>query len=104
MKGEIVGFYGLVGAGKTELARAIYGVDEYEGDVIFKGKKLHPSPEKAIEAGIALVPEERRTQGLFTILTIQNNVPVMNMRKISRNGFINSSIERNVALEYTSTN
>ena len=99
--GEIVGFYGLVGAGKTELARAIFGADNYEGDIIFKGKKLQPHPEKAIAAGIALVPEERRTQGLFTILTIRTNVPVMNMAKISRNGFINSAEERNVAIEYT---
>jgi ribose transport system ATP-binding protein len=99
-QGEIVGFYGLVGAGKTELARAIYGVDEYDGEIIFKGEKLQPSPDKAIAAGIALVPEERRSQGLFTILTIRGNVPVMNMRKISRNGFINSSQERKVTLEY----
>ena len=98
--GEIVGFYGLVGAGKTELARAIYGADPYEGDILFKGKKLLPSPDKAIAAGIALVPEERRSQGLFTILTIRGNVPVMNMKKISRNGFINSSDERNVTGEY----
>jgi len=99
-EGEIVGFYGLVGAGKTELARAIYGVDEYDGDIIFKGKKLQPAPDKAIAAGIALVPEERRSQGLFTILTIRGNVPVMNMKKISRNGFINDAMERNVTLEY----
>jgi ribose transport system ATP-binding protein len=99
-KGEIAGFYGLVGAGKTELAHAIYGVDEYEGEIVFKGSKLEAAPEKAIAAGIALVPEERRSQGLFTILTIQSNVPVMNMQKISRNGFINSTKERNVALEY----
>jgi ribose transport system ATP-binding protein len=99
-KGEIVGFYGLVGAGKTELARAIYGVDEYEGEILFKGEKLHPSPHKVIEAGIALVPEERRSQGLFTILTIRGNVPVMNMGKVSRNGFINASQERKVTLEY----
>ncbi len=98
--GEIAGFYGLVGAGKTELARAIYGVDEYEGEIVFKDKTLQLGPDKAIAAGIALVPEERRSQGLFTILTIRGNVPVMNMGKISRNGFINSTIERNVALEY----
>jgi ribose transport system ATP-binding protein len=98
--GEIVGFYGLVGAGKTELARAIYGVDEYEGEIVFKGKKLEPAPDKAIAAGIALVPEERRSQGLFTILTIRGNVPVMNMGKISRNGFINGAAERNVTLQY----
>jgi ribose transport system ATP-binding protein len=98
--GEIAGFYGLVGAGKTELARAIYGVDHYEGEILFKGKKLQPAPEKAIAAGIALVPEERRSQGLFTILTIRGNVPVMGMDKISRRGFINGSAERSVTLEY----
>jgi len=99
-EGEIVGFYGLVGAGKTELARAIYGVDDYEGEILFKGRKLAASPDKAIEAGIALVPEERRSQGLFTILTIRGNVPVMNMKKISRNGFINAAEERRVTLDY----
>jgi ribose transport system ATP-binding protein len=98
--GEIVGFYGLVGAGKTELARAIYGVDDYEGDILFKGKPLQPTPGKVIEAGITLVPEERRSQGLFTILTIRGNVPVMNLGKISHRGFINSTAERNVTLEY----
>jgi ribose transport system ATP-binding protein len=99
-EGEIVGFYGLVGAGKTELARAIYGVDAYEGDILFKGKKLPPFTDKAIAAGIALVPEERRSQGLFTILTIRGNIPVMNMKKISRNGFINAAQERKVTLDY----
>ncbi len=99
-KGEIVGFYGLVGAGKTELARAIYGADDYRGDIIFKGKKLPTSPDRVIEAGIALVPEERRSQGLFTILTIRSNIPVMNMQKISRGGFIDGVREREVTLEY----
>jgi len=99
-EGEIVGFYGLVGAGKTELARAIYGVDDYKGDIIFRGKKMQPSPEKAISAGITLVPEERRSQGLFTILPIRCNVPVMNLKKISRNGFINDKTERKVTVEY----
>jgi ribose transport system ATP-binding protein len=98
--GEIVGFYGLVGAGKTELARAIYGVDDYEGDILFKGSKLAAAPDKAIAAGIALVPEERRTQGLFTILTIRANIPVMNMKAISRRGFIDAARERKITREY----
>jgi ribose transport system ATP-binding protein len=98
-KGEIVGFYGLVGAGKTELARAIYGADDYDGEIYFLGKKLQPSPDRVIDAGIALVPEERRTQGLFTILTIRGNIPVMNMREISRAGFINNAAERTAAEE-----
>ncbi len=98
--GEVVGFYGLVGAGKTELARAIFGADHCDGEILFKGEKLRANPEKSIAAGIALVPEERRTQGLFTILTIRGNVPVMNMSKISRSGFINAAKERTVAQEY----
>jgi ribose transport system ATP-binding protein len=99
-RGEIAGFYGLVGAGKTELARAIYGADEYEGEIRLNGKKLEPAPDKVIESGIALVPEERRSQGLFTLLTVRGNVPVMNMKKISSNGFINGAREREVTLEY----
>lgn len=98
--GEIAGFYGLVGAGKTELARAIYGVDDYEGEIRFKGQELQRAPDKAIAAGIALVPEERRSQGLFTILTIRGNVPVMNMGKISHNGFISAAQEKLVTLDY----
>lgn len=100
MKGEIVGFYGLVGSGKTELARAIFGADKYKGEITFKGKKLGNSPYKTINSGIALVPEERRTQGIFTILTIKNNIPVMNMGKITKYGFINDSMEKNVAAEF----
>jgi ribose transport system ATP-binding protein len=99
-RGEIAGFYGLVGAGKTELARAIYGLDDYEGEIRFKGRKLPPSPDRVIQAGIALVPEERRSQGLFTVLTIRGNVPVMNMKKISRGGFVNAAEERKVTQEY----
>jgi len=99
-RGEIAGFYGLVGAGKTELARAIYGVDEYEGTITFKGKELSGSPDKAIASGIALVPEERRSQGLFTILTIRGNVPVMNLKKIARGGFLGAGKEREVTREY----
>ncbi len=99
-KGEIVGFYGLVGAGKTELARAVYGADKYDGEIIFKGSKLGDTPSKAIKAGIVLVPEERRTEGVFTILTIRENIPIMNMGKISKAGFLNNAKERKIAGEY----
>lgn len=100
-KGEIVGFYGLIGAGKTELARAIYGADKYTGEITFKGDMLGKTPVKTIDAGIALVPEERRTQGLFTLLTIKRNIPVMNMKKVANPmGIINSHKEKVVAAEY----
>jgi ribose transport system ATP-binding protein len=98
--GEIVGFYGLVGAGKTELARAIYGADPYKGEILFKGKMLHTKPDKVIKAGITLIPEERRSQGLFTVLTIRANVPVMNMKKISYKGFINTKKESKITLDF----
>jgi len=98
-RGEIVGFYGLVGAGKTELARAIYGADPYRGEILFRGARLAARPDQAIEAGIALVPEERRSQGLFTVLTIRGNVPVMNMGRVSRRGFIRPGEERRATLE-----
>jgi ribose transport system ATP-binding protein len=99
-KGEIVGFYGLLGAGKTELARAIYGADRYSGEILYKGQRLPTAPDGAIKAGIALVPEERRTQGLFTILTIRGNVPVMNMAKVSRAGFVSAAKEREATQRY----
>ena len=99
-RGEIVGFYGLVGAGKSELARAIYGADKYTGEIVFKGKRLEHQPDKVISAGIAMVPEERRSQGLFTLLTIRNNIPVMNLAKISKMGFINARKDMDSSLEY----
>jgi ribose transport system ATP-binding protein len=100
-RGEVVGFYGLVGAGKTEIARALFGADRLDsGSVTFQGRRVGRSPTDAIAAGIALVPEERRTQGLFTRLTIKRNVPVMNLRRLSRRGIIRASDERSVAVEY----
>ena len=99
-RGEIVGFYGLIGAGKTELARAIYGADDYSGEIRLNGEKLGKSPEKTIRAGIALVPEERRTQGLFTLLTIKQNISAMNLTRISKLGMINALQERNTAKDY----
>jgi ribose transport system ATP-binding protein len=99
-KGEIIGFYGLVGAGKTELARAIIGADKYHGEIIYKGRPLERSPDKTIRRGISLVPEERRSQGIFSILTIRSNIPVMNMKKISDGLFISRHKEIKAALEF----
>ncbi|MCP4381828.1 MAG: sugar ABC transporter ATP-binding protein [Hyphomicrobiales bacterium] len=99
-RGEIVGFYGLVGAGKTEIARALFGADKVSGSIRFKGRKVGGSPKHAINSGIALVPEERRTQGLFTSLTIRENIPVMNLRRLSDGGVFRSSDEQAAAVEY----
>jgi len=99
-RGEVVGFYGLIGGGKTELARAIYGADYYQGDIYYKGELVHPNPAKSIALGVALVPEERRTQGIFSILTLKYNIPVMRMSDISSRGIINSATEKSVANKY----
>lgn len=100
-KGEVVGVYGLVGAGKTELAKAIFGVDDYEGEIKFRGKVIKPkNARQAIDLGISLVPEERRTEGLFTILTIKSNIPPMNLKKISKFGVKSLTAERKIARHY----
>lgn len=99
-EGEIVGFYGLVGAGKTEVARAIFGADKAEGVVNFNGHSKMTSPKQAIEKGIALVPEERRTQGLFTELTIRRNIPIMNIGRLATLGVFRPERERSVAREF----
>ncbi len=99
-RGEIVGFYGLVGSGKTEIARALFGADTVSGSIRFKGKPVERSPKAAIRSGIALVPEERRTQGLFTSLTLRPNISVMNTRRLSTHGMLRSADERAVAAEY----
>ncbi len=100
-KREILGFYGLVGSGKTEIARAIYGVDKREGRIKFHGKNLPGGrPRNAISRGIAMVPEERRTEGLFVDLTIRENMPVMNLGKISKWGITSLKKEKALALEF----
>lgn len=99
-RGEIVGFYGLVGAGKTEIARALFGADEVSGSILFKDQEIGRSPKDTIAAGIALVPEERRTQGLFTELTIRQNIPVMNLHRMSDRGVFRALDEETAAVDY----
>jgi ribose transport system ATP-binding protein len=99
--GEIVGFYGLVGAGKTEVAQALFGVTDTCGEIIIEGNtKKIKNPRHAINCGISMVPEERRTQGLFTNLTIRDNIPVMNMEKVSWAGIRSKRKETEIAKSY----
>ncbi len=100
-KGEIVGVYGLIGSGKTELANVLYGVDQYEGELVIKGKKVtYKSVHGAIENGITLAPEERRTEGLFTMLSIRKNIISMNMEKVSKRGIVMAGKEKGISAEY----
>ncbi|WP_125142506.1 sugar ABC transporter ATP-binding protein [Clostridium transplantifaecale] len=80
-EGEIVGFAGLMGAGRTETTRAIFGVDPKEsGDIVLDGKEvvIH-KPEDAIKAGIVLAPEDRKKDGLCTKLSIRHNIALPNL-------------------------
>lgn len=100
-KGEVMGIYGLVGAGKTELAKAIFGADVYCGEIKLNGNNVKiKNPKQAISRGIALVPEERRSEGLFTLLSIKSNIPIMNLKKISKNGIKSSKAESAYAAQY----
>ncbi|WP_317854351.1 sugar ABC transporter ATP-binding protein [Chakrabartyella piscis] len=100
-KGEILGFYGLIGAGKTEIANVLYGVDEYEGTVKINGATANiKNPTQAIAKGLALVPEERRTEGLCTMLSICDNTPMMNYKTVSSGGILNAKKMKDLADMY----
>ncbi|MCL2127473.1 MAG: sugar ABC transporter ATP-binding protein [Treponema sp.] len=97
--GEIVGFAGLVGAGRTETMRAIFGADKKEkGGVSLLGKGLDIKfPEDAIKSGIALCPEDRKEQGIFSIRAVKDNISVIMLRSLVKNGFIDTRAENEMA-------
>lgn len=91
--GEIVGIGGLMGAGRTELCRAIFGLDPVDrGKIFVEGKELKiRTPREAVEAGIALIPEDRQKSGLATGLPISENVTLASLGAISTFGFVNQA-------------
>ncbi|HKC29520.1 MAG TPA: sugar ABC transporter ATP-binding protein [Jatrophihabitans sp.] len=97
--GEIVALAGLVGAGRSEVARAIFGVDRRDaGTVRVSGRALaNGDARAAMAAGVALVPEDRRQQGLVMDLGIDQNVALASMAKLRRGGLIFRSSERKLA-------
>ena len=94
--GEIIGISGLIGAGKTELLRSIFGIDKIEnGEIIIQGKKMDiKSPKDAIKAGLSFLPEDRKEQGLVLIRSITENITMSAFSKISNRGFIYFKKER----------
>ncbi|MGV1033834.1 MAG: sugar ABC transporter ATP-binding protein [Microbacteriaceae bacterium] len=97
--GEIVGLAGLVGAGRSEVARAIFGIDSYDsGSVTVLGRKLpRHSPSASMGAGIALVPEDRRKQGLVIDSSVATNITSAVQRILSSAGFITARRENRFA-------
>jgi rhamnose transport system ATP-binding protein len=102
-RGEILGFYGLVGAGRSEVMQAIFGITRPTGgSIALEGKTINPrSPAEAIEAGIVYVPEERGRQGVVVDLPIVQNVSLPSLHKTSRNGFLKMANEFALAREFT---
>jgi ribose transport system ATP-binding protein len=94
--GEIVGVGGLVGAGRTELLRAIYGVDQrVSGEVLVDGKRLVPNrPDRAIAAGLGLAPEDRTSQGLLLDWSLTKNVSLADLAHFRRRALLNRRAER----------
>lgn len=102
-KGEILGFAGLVGAGRSSLARVVFGADPKEkGEIYVKGNKADiKSPKDALKAGIALVPEDRREEGLIMEMSLGNNITLGNLNDVCKNKFIiNHKKEKNVIEHY----
>jgi len=101
-RGEILGLAGLVGAGRTELVRTIFGADpRVGGDILIDGQPVRiNSPRDAIRLGIGLVPEDRKGQGLILNLAVRHNLTLANLAAFSRFGFVRLREEARRVEEY----
>jgi rhamnose transport system ATP-binding protein len=100
--GEIVALAGLVGSGRSEVARAIFGIDRYDaGRVEVGGRELKKaSPTAAMAAGIGFVPEDRRQQGLVMGMSVQQNVALASLGRLRKGGLVRSAAERAFASDW----
>jgi rhamnose transport system ATP-binding protein len=100
--GEVVALAGLVGAGRSEVARAIFGIDRYDaGRVTVKGRGLRrASPTAAMDAGIGFVPEDRRQHGLVMELSTAHNIALASLSRLERLGLIFARTERSFAADW----
>lgn len=98
-KGEILGLVGLVGAGRTEIVRAIFGADKVKGHQIFIDGKpvVIKNPKDAKNAGLALVPEDRKHQGLVLSYSVESNISMASLDNMTRFGFLNKATEKEIA-------
>ncbi len=98
-RGEILGIAGLVGAGRSELVRAIFGADKKKsGQILIDGEAVQiNSPIDAVQLGLGFVPEDRKLQGLLSGMSVSENITITNLEKLSKAGFINKRKETNVA-------
>ncbi len=104
-KGEILGFVGLVGAGRTETVRAIFSADKVKGhEILIEGKKVKiKSPRDAKKYGICLVPEDRKLQGLVLPFSVKKNISMASLDKISKFTFLNKAKEKKIAEKHVNS-
>src|SRR6185369_4583071 len=100
--GEIVGLAGLVGAGRTELARTIFGLEPADsGEILLNGMPLKiAEPAQAIEAGIAYLPEDRRRHGVVLEMPIDANISLASLPKLASGISFDTARERSIAIAY----
>ena len=98
-KGEILGIAGMLGSGRTELLRAIFGADDPDsGTITIDGENVrNPSPRKMSRKGLAFTPEDRKTQGLVQLLSIGDNLCHASLDQVSSRGFVSGSLMRTFA-------
>ena len=101
-EGEIVALAGLVGSGRTELARAIFGIDPVEsGTISLMGRALeYPSPAACVRSGMGFLPENRKEDGLAQILPVKDNIVQASLRKLFPWGLLDHGLERVTARKY----
>lgn len=101
-KGEILGLVGLVGAGRTEIVRAIYGADKAKGHTIKLHDQLTPikNPKDAIKAGFGFVPEDRKLQGLVLPFSVESNITMGNLNAVTSSGVISRAKEKEMAQKH----
>jgi monosaccharide-transporting ATPase len=102
-KGEIVGLLGLLGSGRTETCKSIYGaVRADSGEIVVDGHPLvRPTPAKALAAGVAYLSEDRRNEGIFPGLSVKENMTAAMLRQISRFGFVPRSAQESLVSRYS---
>jgi ribose transport system ATP-binding protein len=101
-RGEILGFAGLVGAGRTETARAIFGADKIKsGEILLHGRPVRfNAPADAIRAGIGLIPEDRKQHGVLLGMSVMENITYANMKGISKWGILNNAKDMYIGGKY----
>lgn len=100
-RGEILGLSGLMGAGRTEIARAIFGIDAYQsGEILFRNQSFYAKhPSHAIQEGLAYVTEDRKASGLFPDMTIADNITAASLNHAMASGFYNEEKVKQLATE-----